>query len=126
MQIDRNTPVGSIQPLMSDLSQHIKEDGNPLHYNQVWNKIYEYFKPELEKRYPSKDEDKNEWRSVKDKLPDTSERFIIYYTQGRTKRMFTFDYDAFEKGWLNVLGDAKITHWMPLPDPPKDKDAPNG
>lgn len=59
------------------------------------------------------------WRSVKDELPAIGERVIVYCeSQGvqncylDIKRQWCFNYDS-QKAYLN------ITHWMSLPEPPK-------
>lgn len=57
----------------------------------------------------------NEWISVKDRLPDEDTRVLVYI-----KGTYTFfDTDRILYGkW--VRWNASVTHWMPLPEPPKD------
>lgn len=59
----------------------------------------------------------NEWISVEDALPDTCTYYLCLTDAGWC------NYDVLEwfDGWLDCL-DAptqKVTHWMPLPEPPK-------
>lgn len=53
-----------------------------------------------------------EWISVKDKLPDYYEEEVITYSP-------TDGVELVSTNWLfNYEND--ITHWMPLPEPPKE------
>ena len=75
----------------------------------------------------------SEWISVKDRLPDEDDINDYLITDG--KRCFVGFYHHKAKGWDNfTLGwiqeyyadgevdDIEITHWMPLPEPPKESD----
>jgi hypothetical protein len=61
-----------------------------------------------------------EWISVKDRLPDDrSEMYLVWYTKTNSWE-FAFiehdgEWDLPDQGW----GGANVTHWMPLPEPPK-------
>ena len=65
-----------------------------------------------------------EWISVKDRLPEQTDPatavlgitergrcHIVYYFKGVTSEEFT--------GFYDLCAKRKITHWMPLPKPPK-------
>lgn len=68
----------------------------------------------------------SKWISVKDKLPDNEEVFLVY--RGESK------YPEIELAYWNLnrkrfeyydneyygYGIDDITHWMPLPEPPKE------
>ena len=62
-----------------------------------------------------------EWISVKDRLPEEKVNCIVYYqhayrdNDGYWAIGFCF-YDG-EKFRIDLL--YKVTHWMPLPEPPK-------
>ncbi len=60
-----------------------------------------------------------EWISVKDKLPKTFEPVIICRTSKGAPRAEAGSLDV--NGWWRVYGTRtkSVTHWMPLPDPPK-------
>lgn len=57
-----------------------------------------------------------EWISVNDRLPEEEVRVLVYldsnrnYTKTDTDRLIN-------SKW--VRWDRDVTHWMPLPDPPK-------
>lgn len=72
------------------------------------------------------------WVSVEDRLPETDDWVLVWYcdkdgdffaTVGKYKewkptgeRYWYTDVDNNETAWPPV----KITHWMPLPEPPKE------
>ena len=65
----------------------------------------------------------SEWISVKDRLPETSGRYLTYATTPDGSGSFTKDYKVLtffvgEISW--VCANSIVTHWMPLPEPPKE------
>ena len=69
-----------------------------------------------------------EWISVKDKLPDQNEEVLVI-VNGKPKKNITLncayelaEYDPYE-GWIMEMWPewegAVVTHWMPMPQPPK-------
>lgn len=67
------------------------------------------------------DEASNSWISVQDKLPPLGQPVIVYreYAWGEAKvEQGCRDLG----GWWRVYGTRtkRITHWMPLPQPPKE------
>jgi hypothetical protein len=66
----------------------------------------------------------SEWISVKDRLPETSE--LVLQRIDRVDEFPTFDLGLYypeEKRWINRLSSkytCTVTHWMPIPEPPKD------
>lgn len=67
-----------------------------------------------------------EWISAKDQLPEERGQVFIYYwdiTLGGAKvhRMatafFNKDFESFQD--RETLAHGNVTHWMPLPKPPK-------
>lgn len=62
------------------------------------------------------------WISVKDRLPEHGKRYLIYATSegGKNHRITTAAYG----GHFALSGRCaywKVTHWMPLPEPPKEE-----
>ncbi len=69
------------------------------------------------------------WISVNDRMPE-SEDFVLVIASGNPKSNITLQ-NAYElaeyskeegwifEGWLE-WEDANVTHWMPLPEPPKE------
>ena len=58
----------------------------------------------------------NEWISVKDRLPEMGQEVLMFNGYG----MHVAYHDKAEKEWRwNILRFYAVTHWMPLPEPPK-------
>ena len=69
-----------------------------------------------------------EWISVKDRLPDQSGEVLVIVS-GNPQKNITLncayelaEYDPYD-GWIMEMWpeweDAVVTHWMPMPQPPK-------
>lgn len=60
------------------------------------------------------------WISVKDSLPENKGDYLIYNTDGT---VWPYWYDPFTSQWFDSLGyrTESVTHWMPLPEPPKEE-----
>ena len=59
-----------------------------------------------------------EWISAKDKLPEPYEDVLVY---GQTNNLPRYKVDyADDRGVF--VHSCKVTHWMPLPQPPKESD----
>ena len=75
-----------------------------------------------------------EWISVKDRLPEDEGWYLVYTTPNRgyksiNKAMFckVGAGDNFETYWRGTGGHwENITHWMPLPNPPKGEERKDG
>lgn len=66
----------------------------------------------------------SEWISVNEKLPEVGQNVLIYYPKwdGDEIQVAKLDCDALTFdicGEFNV-GTGVVTHWMPLPEPPKN------
>ncbi len=65
----------------------------------------------------------NEWISVKDRLPEEDKPYIISYRSNDEQKVVGAFWDSFE-GYNQFTTDEgliyeDVTHWMPLPNPPK-------
>lgn len=68
----------------------------------------------------------NKWISIKDRLPEIGRSVLIYYSpwEGDAIQVAKLDCDRLTFdicGEFNV-GVWIVTHWMPLPEPPKEGD----
>ena len=64
-----------------------------------------------------------EWISVDDSLPERTlppKDVLVYHDLGCGMFVDRAWYSYYKKRWCSVLGmKLKVTHWMPLPEPPK-------
>ena len=68
-----------------------------------------------------------QWISVKDRLPEDKQNVLTIDSESKMEVCF------YEKEWKGVFQQCgglvkifNITHWMPLPEPPKKEGADNG
>ena len=64
-----------------------------------------------------------EWISVKDRLPEDNTNVLVY--RGSLISVYTYiGHNEWEDdyGYWSRTDDDGITHWMPLPEPPKEED----
>ena len=77
--------------------------------------------PEDRDKLPFGDEKGDQWIDVSDRLPDESGRYWCYVAEqsdlGLGHYQWNYAYSKID-GWERTDGGT-ITHWMPLPDPPK-------
>lgn len=55
----------------------------------------------------------NGWISVKDRMPEPKTKVLVHCTNGRMLTVGYFNKD------LEFLKSGRVTHWMPLPEPPE-------
>lgn len=67
-----------------------------------------------------------EWIPVTERLPESEGTYLVYTKRGSVyashfyeKKVFRDDYVR-EQQW-SQRGKVKVTHWMPLPEPPKEE-----
>ena len=60
---------------------------------------------------------KQEWISVEERLPDRQGQFLIADEDSGVRVALWMK----QLGWVSQFSSNKITHWMPLPEPPKMK-----
>lgn len=64
-----------------------------------------------------------EWISVKDRLPEEDTDVLIFSRKFKICTIGRCMKSSWGRWWTtNHAGCANITHWMPLPEPPKDGD----
>lgn len=64
-----------------------------------------------------------EWISVEERLPEKG-RVVLVYISDRKSIMLTHFFDDFSLvrvGMESGFSGHGVTHWMPLPEPPKEK-----
>lgn len=64
------------------------------------------------------------WIDVKERLPEENTRVLVFLPQERAMKYTSIDTDRITGGkWVRWNG--RITHWMPLPEPPKERGVDN-
>ena len=58
------------------------------------------------------------WIRVIDTLPEKDGSYIVY--SGKSGKVFTAHFWARDNHWSGRSLDLTVTHWMPLPLPPKE------
>lgn len=61
----------------------------------------------------------SEWISVEERLPEKYTYIIVCDEDGTVGEAFCYKEGGFE--WMHIQENAFVTHWMPLPEPPKMK-----
>lgn len=59
------------------------------------------------------------WISVEERLPEDGRYLVLTEKAGNTKKVHTATYNSL--GWWTYANFGEITHWMPLPEPPKEE-----
>ena len=75
-------------------------------------------------------EHQSKWISVEERLPETADWVVVWYCDKDgeyfpTVGMYRAEWSYGEKSWVTDVDNnnsanppVKITHWMPLPNPP--------
>ena len=67
----------------------------------------------------------DKWISVKDRLPENDQFVIAFNQEDYYLDIYGWFGDHYDVGFMSdVLRDYafKVTHWIPLPDPPKESE----
>ena len=60
------------------------------------------------------------WIRVEERLPDKNGVFIVALEESGFENLVYFDVRQYVGGkWCNIPNKLTVTHWMPLPEPPK-------
>lgn len=66
-----------------------------------------------------------EWISVEDRLPEIAKMVLVYTKNGVIDTAWRTGFSIPQGKWDTysgaIYGNDKITHWMPLPEPPKEQ-----
>ena len=62
---------------------------------------------------------KQQWISVKGRMPEPNDRVLVYAPGMRDCDVGAI---AIQSGWMCKNPNRGITHWQPLPEPPKERE----
>ena len=97
---------------LEDALHRLDEELHPANY-ELYVYLHDVISQAIDQR--------NEWISVDERLPNHDGRYFIMYRHGkRIWKPFVSDYSVID-GWLNLLGDITITHWKPVQPPAEDE-----
>lgn len=75
----------------------------------------------------------SEWISVKDRLPESDSKYMVWYKGeldicefNTDSQTFGYTYDDYDEMYSHLVCwddgmDKYVTHWMPLPEPPESE-----
>lgn len=77
---------------------------------------------ELTKKVSQFEAAQPKWISVKEKLPENDDNYLVFTSDRNDAVIATYygDGEWLEYDLTNLI--PLVTHWMPLPEPPKDKE----
>lgn len=62
------------------------------------------------------------WISVQDMEPEDNTANLVFMRNSKNHGFFTSDIQAYiAEDWNGVFPPWEVTHWMPLPEPPKEE-----
>ena len=69
--------------------------------------------------------DGGKWIPVTERLPGTEDSYLVYTERGSVYTSHFYTEKRFASGYVREAswsqrGKVKVTHWMPLPEPPKE------
>lgn len=113
-------PNPEIEQLKAELARYQS-------FEQAKFAIVEYYKREIDRLRKENAELKarleSSWISVEDRLPDNNSVVVIWCTQyGQFPFVCLYDDNEWDMATLSPgnIDPSKITHWLPLPEPPRD------
>lgn len=65
---------------------------------------------------------KNRWIPVTERLPEHSGDYLVYSIGGNWKQLSTIEIAFWNDKNFIVQSFFAVTHWMPLPEPPKENE----
>ena len=105
-----------------DVREKLVELANDVLQYLPWGEIQKDTAERIAERMMDHGVTVQEWISVKDRLPEKDVRVLVwmqdneeYYTQIDTDRFSC----TMEQGYHWIRWGKSVTHWMPLPQPPK-------
>ena len=85
----------------------------------------------LQEYLQQKEESKPKWISVEERLPEDNVSVLVYIASKKenvdsviaitshTHSMHGYNISGWYSPWQYCFWDREVTHWMPLPEPPK-------
>lgn len=83
-------------------------------------KALKYDRDQYEKGFRDGVASAQQWIPVSERLPENDTTVLVYRPTMIIKYMQAYYFNGFCDGMYDLRGNEVITHWMPLPQPPKD------
>lgn len=61
------------------------------------------------------------WVNVKDNLPSTYTQYLVHITNGERGYMEALYWNPYQAAWSGLIYGHTVTHWMEMPEGPKDE-----
>lgn len=107
--MDRSEAIWYLQPIADSASLERYKEA----LNMAIAALREQEQREQEPKVVEIDQVKTEWISVEERLPEPTYCVLTYGAEGEME-IYALDFDGTWMGYVDV------THWMPLPMPPKE------
>lgn len=64
----------------------------------------------------------SEWIKCSDEMPEENSKVIAFTAYGEMIFDMHYKWEKYDNEWMSeyTLWRGRVTHWMPLPEPPED------
>ena len=104
----------------------IEELQKDLERSKDFEAFWQHEAEEALKKFQVAISDKPRWIPVAERLPETHGHYFIWVARGKGKLIGYDDIGYFGRGkfsWEHISQEwpEEVTHWMPIPEPPKEE-----
>lgn len=110
------------QQAMHEAADAIEQLAADLERSKEWEAFWEKEANEALKKFQTTVASKPRWISVEERLPEHMKDVLVWVSIGKAP-IVAYDVDCYNeraKRWVCFEND--VTHWQPLPQPPKEEE----